>query len=84
MQFLPNDVGLSLREQLERDGEFGAEELWGELELGLKVSRMRVKAFVMFVQAVQLLMGPGPRRIGDQVRYVMVREVVQPSIDALD
>jgi hypothetical protein len=45
---------------------------------------MRVKVFVMFVQAVQLLMVPGPRRIGDQVRDVMVRAVVQPSFDGLD
>jgi hypothetical protein len=73
-----------LRERLETDGGFGAEELWGELELELKVSRMRVKVFVMFVQAVQLLMVPGPRRIGDQVLDVMVRVVVQPSFDVLD
>jgi hypothetical protein len=73
-----------LQERLERDGEFGAEELWGELQLELKVLRMRVKVFVMFVQAVQPLMVPGPRRIGDQVQDVMVRVVVQPSFDGLD
>jgi len=73
-----------LRERPERDGGFGAEELWGELELELKVSRMRVKAFVMFVQAAQFLMVPGPRRIGDQIRDVMVGVVVQPSFDGLD
>jgi hypothetical protein len=52
--------------------------------LELKVSRMRVKVFVMSVQAVQLLMVLGPGRIGDQVRDVMVRMVVQPSFDGLD
>ena len=44
---------------------------------------MQVKAFVMFVEAVQILMALELRKIGDQARGVRVRVVVQPSFDEL-
>jgi hypothetical protein len=74
---------LSSRGRLERDKEFGAEGLWVELVLGLKVLRMRGKVFVMFVEVAQTLMVPEPRKIGDRVRDMKVRVLVQPSFDVL-